>query len=50
MRTYTTGRGRKKAVKRFTSRDGLFMVGLITAALVAMMLLWLLGIVRFDAD
>jgi hypothetical protein len=50
MRTYTTGKGRKKAVKRFTRRDGLFMVGLITAALVGMMLLWLLGIFRFDVD
>jgi hypothetical protein len=50
MRAYTTGRGRKKAVKRFTRRDGLFMVGLITAALVGMMLLWLLGIFRFDVD
>jgi hypothetical protein len=50
MRTYTTRRGRKKAVKRFTNRDGLWMVAIITAALVGMMLLWLLGIVRFDAD
>jgi len=50
MRTYPTGNGRKKAVKRFTNRDGLWMVAMITAALVAMMLLWLLGIVHFDAD
>ena len=50
MRPYATGRGRKKAVKKFTNRDGLWMVGLITAALVTMMLLWVLGIVSFDAD
>jgi len=44
------GKGRKRAVKKFTNRDGLWMVLLIAAAMVIMMALWMLGIFRFDAD
>jgi hypothetical protein len=50
MRNFSPGRGRKKAVQRFTTRKGLWMVGIIAAALIGMILLWLLGIVNFDAD
>ena len=50
MTTYSPGRGSKKAVRRFTSREGLWMVGIVAAALIGMMLLWLLGILNFDAD
>lgn len=50
MRTYTTGRGRKKAVKKFTTREGLWMLGIIIAALIGVLALWLLGFLSFDID
>jgi hypothetical protein len=50
MSTYSVGKGRKKAVNKFTTRDGLRMVLIIVVALVGMILLWMLGILRFDAD
>jgi hypothetical protein len=50
MTTYSPGRGRKKAVRRFTTREGLWMVGIIAAALIGMILLWLLGILNVDVD
>jgi hypothetical protein len=50
MRSYSPGRGRKKAVTKFTYRQGIFMVAWITGAMIALMLLWYLGILRFDVD
>jgi hypothetical protein len=50
MRNYSPGRGRKKAVQRFTTRKGLWMVGMIAAALIGMIVLWLLGILKVDVD
>jgi hypothetical protein len=50
MQTYTTGRGRKKTVKKFTAREGLWMLGIILAALIGVLAMWLLGFVRFDMD
>ena len=50
MTTYSPGRGRKKAVRRFTSREGIWMVGIIAAALIGMILLWLLGIFNFEMN
>jgi hypothetical protein len=44
------GKGRKKAVKKFTTRQGLWVAVIIAAAMLTMMLLWMLGIFRFDAD
>jgi hypothetical protein len=48
MRTYSPDRGRKKAVQRFTTREGLWMVGIIAAALIGMILLGLLEILNFE--
>ena len=50
MRSYSPGRGRKKAVKRFSIRNGLWMMALIAAGMIAMVVLWLLGVIRLDAD
>jgi hypothetical protein len=44
------GKGRKKAVKKFTNRQGLWMAVIIAVAMLMMLLLWMLGIFRFDAD
>jgi hypothetical protein len=50
MTTYSPGRGRKKAVQSFTTRKGLWMVGMIAAALIGIIVLWLLGILKVDVD
>jgi hypothetical protein len=50
MRSYSPGRGRKKAVKKFTIGNGLWMMAVIAAGMIAMALLWLLGVLRPDAD
>jgi len=48
MKTYSLGRGRKKAVKKFTRRQGLWMSLMIGAALVGMLLLFLFGVFHVD--
>ena len=50
MGIYNPGKGRKRAVKKFTNRDGLWMLLLIAAAMVIMMVLWMVGVFRLDAD
>jgi hypothetical protein len=50
MRSYSPGRGSKKAVRKFTYRQGIFMATWITGAMIALMLLWIFGILRFDVD
>lgn len=48
MKTYTLERGRKKAVKRFTMRQGAWMALMIGAAAVVVLLSFWFGI--FDVD
>jgi uncharacterized membrane protein len=48
MNTYSLGRGRKKTVKRFTRRQGLWMSAMISAATIGMLLLFLLGVFHVD--
>jgi hypothetical protein len=51
MQAYSPGRrGRKKVVKQFTVLQGLLIVALIIGVMLAMMILWMLGVFRFDAD
>jgi hypothetical protein len=50
MRSYSPGRGRKKAVEKFTTRRGLWMAVMIAAGMIVMLALWLLGVFRLDAD
>jgi len=48
MKTYSLGRGRKKAVKKFTRHHGLWMSLMIGAAIVGMLLLFLFGVFHMD--
>jgi hypothetical protein len=48
MKTYSLGRGRKKAVKRFTTRQGLWMASRVGAATLGMLVLFLLGVFHVD--
>jgi hypothetical protein len=50
MRGYSPGRGRKKAIKKFTIRKGLWMAVIIAAGMIVMLALFLLGVFRLDAD
>jgi hypothetical protein len=50
MRGYSFGRGRKKAIKKFTTRKGLWMAVMIAAGMIVMVALRLLGVFRLDAD
>lgn len=50
MSTYSPGRGRKKAVNKFGTRDGLWIITVIAAGMITMLVLWLLGVFTFDAD
>jgi hypothetical protein len=43
MKTYSLGRGSKKAVKKFTTRQGLWMALMIDAAMLGIVLLFLFG-------
>lgn len=48
MKTYSLGRGRKKAVKEFAVRQGLWMSLIIGAGTVGMLLLFLFGFFHVD--
>ena len=50
MRSYSLGKGKKKAVGRFTTRHGLPMLAVLTLFLFGIILLWMLGFLRFDID
>lgn len=51
MQGYSPGRrGRHKVVDKFGVREGLWILGLVIAAFVGFMVLWLLGYINFDAD
>ena len=51
MQTYSQGRkGRRQEVDKFTIHKGLWMVLTIAAAMIVMMVLWLVGIFLFDVD
>jgi hypothetical protein len=50
MNNYRLGRGRRNAVEKFTSRKGLWMVGIVCVILMALLLLMLLGYLNTDAD
>ncbi len=44
MQTYSLGKGRKKLVKKFTARQGLFMALTIAAVMLGILLLFLIGV------
>jgi len=43
-------KGRKRVVREFTVRNGLWILAVIAVVMLFVYLLWGLGIVRFDAD
>jgi hypothetical protein len=48
MKTFSVGRGRKQAVKKFTIRNGLWMMLIVTGGMIIMFMLWLVGFFRLD--
>jgi hypothetical protein len=50
MRTLRLGRGRKKAVEAFGILNGLWMIAVITAATIAIFLLFIIDVFRTDVD
>jgi hypothetical protein len=44
------GRGRRKFVEKFTSRQGFWLLGIVAVIMMGMMLLILLGYVNVDMD
>ena len=50
MRALRLGRGRRKAVKEFGVLDGLWMIAFVTIAMIAIVLLFLIGFFRSDVD
>jgi hypothetical protein len=48
MKTYSLGRGSKKAVKKFTTRQGLWMALMIGAAMLGILLLFWFGFFQVD--
>jgi len=48
MRAYSARRGRKKAVKKFTTRQGLWVASMIGAATLGILLLFLVGFFHVD--
>ena len=43
-------KGRRHAVKGFTVRQGLWVLGIAAAAFLAILLLWMLGVLHLEAD
>jgi uncharacterized BrkB/YihY/UPF0761 family membrane protein len=50
MTIYSAGKGRRKAVKKFRLRDGLWMLGLITVFLILILFLMVNGYINVDWD
>jgi hypothetical protein len=48
MRAYSARRGRKNAVKKFTTGQGLWMASMIGAATLGILLLFLFGFFHVD--
>jgi hypothetical protein len=48
MGKYSYGRGRKRAVQRFTKWQGLAILLAASGTLVGLIVLWMLGYLRFD--
>jgi hypothetical protein len=44
------GRGRRKSVEKFSSRQGLWLVGILGLIMLGMMLLFLLGYLNVEID
>jgi len=49
-RRYVGQKGRRRVVSAFTSREGFWVLGIITWIMVGIIVMWLLGFIRLDAD
>jgi len=43
-------RGRKTVVSRFTNRNGLWILAVVAGIMLAILLMWKIGVVRLDLD
>jgi len=50
MSRYSIARGRKKEVRKFTPRHGLWVLALLMLLEVIMLLLMIFGVLRIDVD
>ena len=50
MGKYSIEKGRRKAVGKFTNWQGLTMLGIVGTVVMAILLLWIFGYLRFDVD
>jgi len=50
MGKYSYGKGRRKAIGKFTNRQGLWILAMVGAILIGTLLLYMLGYLRIDAD
>jgi hypothetical protein len=50
MWNYSLGRGRGRAVEKFTHREGLWMLGIVSVICLGILLLFLLGFLSADMD
>ena len=44
MKKFSLGKGRKKEVKKFTARNGLWIILIVAGGMIIMLVLWLLGV------
>jgi hypothetical protein len=50
MGKYSYAKGRRKVVEKFTNRQWLGMLAMVSAILIGMLLLYVLGYLNIDAD
>jgi hypothetical protein len=50
MPRYSVGRGRKKEVEKFTSKQGLYMLVLLLTLGILVLLLMVFGVLHVDVD
>ena len=50
MGKYSYAKGRRKAVEKFTNRQWVGMLAMVSAILIGIVLLYMLGYLHFDAD
>jgi hypothetical protein len=50
MQKFSPAKGRRKVVKKFTTREGLWVLGVGMGACILVLVLYLLGLLRLDMD
>ena len=49
-RRYLAQKGRRRIVSQFTRREGFWVIGIVGALMIALLVLWLLGVIRLEED